>query len=134
MPKKVYLDSYVLCQFSEVSDRTYQLNYRGKTSSDSVDVFNYVNYEYVEVSSKDSIVIDIEPQFSAYETKMNIIDYNLNGKEVPFYLFKIDRKQSYNYYDFCNNAKKEDAFKVITVKFNVSEADLKLDEAVPIKY
>lgn len=132
LPKKVYLDSYVLCFLSESGmDKTYNINYRGKTKSDSADIFNYNYLTYVELSSGQTQEITIEPQYY-YDLRHDVVNYNLNGQEIPFYLFKVDSKDRY-YYDFCSSAKKEDANKIIMVKFNINESELKEveDKAIP---
>ena len=129
LPAKVKLKRYVICQISDYfGDRTYILDYRGKTTENYNDIFNGYFGECVEISAGEVLNVDIVPQFSYYNLKTDIQRYDLNNRTLPFYLFEVEDETD-SIYNYCNNANVDDALKIINVEIRINKDDLS-DEIV----
>ena len=139
LPVKIQLKNYLLCQISEeYGDKTYPLNYKGKTKLDYANIFGgYGRTNSVEISSDDSLELElISSRFDYYNFGSNIIKYDLNGNTLPFYLFEMEIYDNYYYEDFCVGFKKEESIKMIYITLNLSENELEnmADNVISRKY
>jgi len=121
LPKRVELDRLVLCNYyNRDIPRSYYVNYRGKNVDTYKDgysgMYSYSNMKYVEISSNEEVELNMVPSFSKYDFYGKTPTSNYQGKTIPFYLFKM--RADDNRYDFCSGVNKEDAYKIINVKFN----------------
>jgi hypothetical protein len=128
-PAKTKLKSYIVCQISDIfGDKSYQLNYRGSSLTNSKDIFYYnYNRKYVEISSNEKITFTITPSINRYDITRYINEYDLNNVSLPFYIFEIkennDGRLPYSN-SYCTGKDKNDAYKVIMVTLNIDEKDL----------
>lgn len=122
LPSKIKLDNYVLCQISSnYGSQTYELNYIGDKTSRDFDIFSNYNNNYIEISSKDSVKLNIVYKY-IYRLNSYVKRHNLNGSELKFYLFKVQNDD--DTYNYCDQVSKENAFSQIKVTINLSEEEL----------
>lgn len=126
IPKRVKLKNYVLCQISDnYGTQSYNVEYLGEKSN-SYDIFNGFSSKIIDLSSNEKVELDIIVRSDIYLFKDNLNNIpNLNNITLPYYLFEINEDQYY--WDFCTTARKEDAKKIINVKFNYSQNEIKKD-------
>lgn len=129
LPKKIRLKKFVACQLSYVfGDNTYNLNYAGSSKEYNKEfLFNGMSSEYIEISSKESVSLEIYPEI--YDYKNNIDRYDLTGKALPFYIFEIPEDMKY-YYNYCRGKNIEDAFKTVHITFNTKSDSGRFAEAI----
>lgn len=112
LPARIQLKSIRGCLFeSEFGDNELFITYRGAMIS----YFNgYREYKY-DISSGEEKKVDIIVEYlprKVIDNKDEIIN-----QTTTLYLFEVEKGLD-NYYNFCSNAVKEDAFKTITINSN----------------
>lgn len=110
LPARVELKSLRGCLFESIQyPSDIYISYRGAFSSY---YDGYRKYSY-DISSGDEEKIDINLEY--FPRKLNPQKEEIQNQNMTLYLFEVDKGLD-NYYNFCNNAKKEDAFKTIIIK------------------
>ncbi|MFW6008529.1 MAG: hypothetical protein ACOCP8_04610 [archaeon] len=120
LPKRVVLNSYILCNFDKLDEyhRKFSQPQRVDYTGDSkvkTDIFNYKYNDVIDISSGDYKKISMT--FSWYLNP----DYFDAQENFQLYLFLNEETDKLNYYDFCDNVDKEDAIKVINVELKKSQ-------------
>jgi len=110
-----------------MGSNSYLVDYIGKTTK-SYNMFGSSNTINLDISTGEKIELDMVITNSIYSIKRDIEEYNLYNKTIPFYLFEMSQED--NYWDFCKYAKKEDAQKIINVKFDFSQNEFKNDDII----
>lgn len=121
LSKRVKLRNYVICDFYDdyYNSRAYDINYRGQNITQSKgEVFSssYYGNERVDVNAKTEVDLLITVDNYYYNYADVVKKNNLYGKIISFYLYEMPNG-AYSY-DYCLNAKKDDAINVINVKLN----------------
>lgn len=119
LSSKINLDLYKGCIFDEESlnyQYGFDLNYPGVQTTYN-DFNGYSPKQSIEIDKKseDTYTINLNgfyPYQTTYDEKGILIENNQITKDYELYVFKIDPKDV-NYYNYCMNAKKTDAIKMI---------------------
>ena len=130
LPKKVFLDKYALCYFSENgNEETIEVLYKGDISFMNSEVFSgRSEIQFVEPSAKETINIDVVAYFlTEYTFKETLKKSNNTIKNGTFYLYKLPQNEIVHY-NYCSSQKKEDSIRTINVNFDIDQKELENDE------
>jgi hypothetical protein len=134
LSSRIDLKDYIVCHISDYSaERFYEVQYRGaSTVRGKAELFSYNYYQKrLDVSSGEKIELDIS--ITPYSISKYMIEQeNLYNTTLPFYLFEINNEN--DRWNFCNIARKEDAFKTIYITINIDPATANLKAEPVYKY
>lgn len=103
-PKRVFLDNYVLCDFeNSFGYKNLELVYIGSTSSTYSDGFNYNYRNFVEVSGKSSLNLNLAINYLPFRFDSALEKENIINENLTLYLFRVPQGESqWNYCDLVD--------------------------------
>lgn len=129
LSKRVNLQKFVLCDLDYNKFEDIQVIYTGsEVKYVKSDIFGFQENKKIDIDSnfKENISLYINNNYVFRETLFNayLSFIDDNNKNFVLYLYKIDNNKEFNYYNFCENVNKNQAFKKINFDFNLNSADI----------